>query len=79
MSFSGAGSPAAPDYGPLAESYDRLRPADANWHELLDVLVEEGDLAGRRILDVGCGTGRLAAALAERGARGPVQTEGRPA
>jgi SAM-dependent methyltransferase len=31
--------------------------------------VEEGDLAGRRVLDVGCGTGTLAAALAERGAR----------
>jgi ubiquinone/menaquinone biosynthesis C-methylase UbiE len=33
------------------------------------VLVEEGDLRGRRVLDVGCGTGRLAAALAERGAK----------
>lgn len=33
------------------------------------MLVEEGDLAGRRVLEVGCGTGRLAAALAERGAR----------
>jgi ubiquinone/menaquinone biosynthesis C-methylase UbiE len=29
-------------------------------------LVREGDLRGRRVLDVGCGTGRLAAALAER-------------
>ncbi|HXV34876.1 MAG TPA: methyltransferase domain-containing protein [Gaiellaceae bacterium] len=42
---------------------------DANWWELVDVLVSEGDLRGRRVLDLGCGTGRLAAALAERGAK----------
>jgi SAM-dependent methyltransferase len=59
----------APDFGPLAESYDRLRPGDDNWWEILDLLVAEGKLDGRRVLDVGCGTGRVAAALAERGAR----------
>src|SRR5438477_183685 len=32
-------------------------------------LVAEGDLLARRVLDVGCGTGNLAAALAARGAR----------
>jgi len=32
-------------------------------------MVREGDLAGRKVVDIGCGTGRTAAALAERGAR----------
>ncbi|HVM58066.1 MAG TPA: methyltransferase domain-containing protein [Gaiellaceae bacterium] len=32
------------------------------------MLVREGDLRGRRVLEVGCGTGVLAAALAERDA-----------
>jgi SAM-dependent methyltransferase len=58
-----------PDFGPLAASYDRLRPVDANWWELFELLVGEGDLLGRRVLDLGCGTGTLAAALAERGAK----------
>ena len=56
----------APDFGPLAETYNHLRPADANWEEVADVLVREGDLAARRVLDIGCGTGRFASRLAER-------------
>jgi SAM-dependent methyltransferase len=66
---AGRARASAPDFGPLAESYDRLRPVDANWWQLFELLMVEGDLAGRRVLDVGCGTGRLAVALAERGAR----------
>lgn len=69
MGAARTGGPQAPDFGPLAETYDRLRPVDSNWWELFELLVAEGDLGGQRVIDVGCGTGRLAAALAERGAR----------
>lgn len=58
-----------PDFGLVAARYDELRPPDEQWQELLDVLVREGGLVARRVLDIGCGTGVLAAALAERGAR----------
>ena len=54
------------DFGSLARSYDDLRRADELWFETIEALIREGDLAGRRVLDVGCGTGRLAALLAER-------------
>ena len=49
-----------------AAVYDELRPQDGAWWRRFEALVREGDLRGRRVLDVGCGTGALAAALAER-------------
>src|SRR2546423_4628409 len=55
-----------PDFGRRAASYDELRPVDENWWELFDLLVREGDLRGRHVLDAGSGTGRFAAALADQ-------------
>jgi SAM-dependent methyltransferase len=60
---------ARPDFGRIAERYDELRPADEAWQLAVDALVREGDLAGKRVLDVGCGTGRLCAALEALGSR----------
>jgi SAM-dependent methyltransferase len=50
----------------MAARYDELRPADAHWHEQLDMLAAAGLAAATRLVDIGCGTGRLAAAAAER-------------
>ena len=61
--------PTASDFGAIADSYDRLRPVDDKWWEVFDLLVAAGGLEGRRTLDVGCGTGAFAAALAKRGGK----------
>jgi ubiquinone/menaquinone biosynthesis C-methylase UbiE len=56
-------------FAALAGRYDELRPADEAWAEVLDALVRLGRLDHGRVLDVGCGTGQAAEALAARGAR----------
>jgi SAM-dependent methyltransferase len=66
MTSSASPDPKSPSFDRCAARYDELRPVDANWWQVFDALVDAGGLRGRRMLEVGCGTGRLAAALAER-------------
>ncbi len=49
-----------------AARYEELRPVDTNWWEIFDALVRLGGLRGERVLEVGCGTGRLSEALEQR-------------
>lgn len=49
-----------------AARYDELRPIDEHWWAVFDALVRLGELRGARVLEVGCGTGRLAHALEQR-------------
>src|ERR1700742_3913117 len=63
--MSSSGTEAA-HFARVAATYDELRPTDERWWTLFDAIVAAGDLRGRRVLDLGCGTGQLAAALRER-------------
>jgi SAM-dependent methyltransferase len=49
-----------------AARYDELRPVDDNWWEVFETIVRLGELRGQRVLEIGCGTGRLAEALQDR-------------
>src|SRR5437868_14457671 len=64
--MSSSASRSTPSFDTKAARYDELRPVDEQWWRAYDEIVRAGDLRGRRILEVGCGTGRLAHALAER-------------
>src|SRR5436190_7686371 len=55
-----------PEFGQLAERYDELRNTGEFWPELVEHVVVEADLRGRRVLDVGAGTGKWATVLTER-------------
>ena len=50
----------------IAAPYDELWPLEAGLERLVDDLERVGDLRGRRLLDIGCGTGSLTAQLVER-------------
>ena len=51
-------------FGRLARSYDELRFPSEEVTPEVEALVAVGDLHGRRMLDIGCGTGRILSILA---------------
>jgi SAM-dependent methyltransferase len=61
--------PAQRTWDVLAPAYDQLTAAHdhAAWAEQLETLALAAGLSGRRLLDVGCGTGSSSAAMLARG------------
>lgn len=69
MTELAAGEAALRTYEPLAPLYDRYTAVDdyARWSELLDTLLRQWGVPGRRLLDIACGTGKSSDAFATRG------------
>jgi ubiquinone/menaquinone biosynthesis C-methylase UbiE len=65
-----AGQAAANDYDSFAEAYSAVNEVSLHnaYYERPATLALAGDVAGRRVLDAGCGSGPLFAALRDRGA-----------
>lgn len=53
-------------FGQIAPHYDELRLPDEVLTPQVETLVAAGDLWGRRVLDIGCGTGRMLSSLVRR-------------
>ncbi|SEL50308.1 class I SAM-dependent methyltransferase [Streptacidiphilus jiangxiensis] len=69
-SHTGAATATVNDYDSIAEAYSSGNETSLvnAYYERPAMLALAGDVAGRRILDAGCGSGPLFAALRERGA-----------